>query len=117
MKGVNMQQYGLLIDNEFCTGCHSCEVACKNEKNLPLGQWGIKVLELGPWKRRDGKTWEYRFVPVLTADCDLCEERVKQGSKPSCALHCLAQVIEYGPLDELAEKMAEKGKMASIFIP
>ena len=22
-------EYGLLIDYEFCTGCHTCEVACK----------------------------------------------------------------------------------------
>ena len=51
-----MSQNGLLIDNEYCTGCHSCEVACKNEKELPLGQWGIKVLELGPWKRTSRAT-------------------------------------------------------------
>ena len=112
-----MSQNGLLIDNEYCTGCHSCEVACKNEKELPLGQWGIKVLELGPWKRQDGKTWEYRFVPVLTQDCDLCEDRVADGGQPSCVLHCLAQVIEYGTLEELAKKMEEKGKMATIVIP
>ena len=112
-----MTQMGLMIDNEYCTGCHSCEVACKNEKDLPLGQWGIKVLELGPWKRQDGKSWEYRFVPALTADCDLCEDRVAAGGQPSCQLHCLAQVIEYGPLDELARRMTEKGKMAMILIP
>lgn len=29
-----MAQYGLLIDNEYCTGCRSCEVACKNENDL-----------------------------------------------------------------------------------
>ena len=23
---------GLLIDYEFCTGCHSCEVACRNAR-------------------------------------------------------------------------------------
>ncbi len=112
-----MTQMGLMIDNEYCTGCHSCEVACKNEKDLPLGQWGIKVLELGPWKRQDGKSWEYRFVPVLTADCDLCEDRVATGDRPSCQLHCLAQVIEYGSLDELTKRMTEKGKMAMILIP
>ena len=24
-----MAQQGLLIDYEFCTGCHTCEMACK----------------------------------------------------------------------------------------
>ena len=112
-----MAQYGLMIDNEYCTGCHSCEVACKNEKELPLGQWGIKVLELGPWKLMDGKKWEFRYVPVPTVYCDLCADRVEAGGIPSCQLHCLASVIEYGTLEELAKKMEEKGKMCSIFLP
>lgn len=113
-----MEGYGLLIDNEYCTGCHSCEVACKNELDLPLGQWGIKVLELGPWKLHDSSEWEYRFVPVPTRSCTLCDGRLEGGeSVPSCVLHCLAQAIEYGPLEELARKMAEKGKRCSLFVP
>jgi Fe-S-cluster-containing dehydrogenase component len=112
-----MSTYGLLIDNEYCTGCHSCEVACKNELGLPLGQWGIKVLELGPWKLPDNLHWEHRYIPVLSSLCDLCAQRVDAGGVPSCALHCLASVIEYGPVEDLAAKMADKGKMASIFIP
>ena len=108
---------GLLIDNEYCTGCHSCEVACKNEHNLPLGQWGIKIMEMGPWKLMDDKSWEYRFIPVPLKYCDLCEERVSDGEPPSCVLHCLADAIEYGPVDELAKKMDKKGRMCSIFLP
>lgn len=112
-----MTHYGLLVDNEYCTGCHSCEVACKNEHDLELGQWGIKVLELGPWKLADAKHWEYRYIPVPTSCCDLCAERVEAGMRPSCVHHCLANALEYGPLGELAVKMGEKGKMASIFVP
>lgn len=112
-----MAQYGLLIDNQYCTGCHSCEVACKNQLGLPLGQWGIKVLELGPWKLPDGKHWEYRYLPQLTSLCNLCEDRVAEGDAPNCVLHCLASVIEYGPVGELAMKLENKGKMASILIP
>ena len=40
----------LLIDYEFCTGCHACEMACKVEKGLGEGEWGIKLAEIGPWK-------------------------------------------------------------------
>lgn len=112
-----MAHYGLLIDNEYCTGCHSCEVACKNEHDLPHGQWGIKVLELGPWKLADGRHWEYRYIPVPTSYCDLCEDLVEAGDMPTCVHHCLADAIQFGPLDELAVKMEEKGKMASLFIP
>jgi len=56
-------------------------------------------------------------VPVPTTYCDLCAERVQAGGKPSCALHCLAAVIEYGTLEELAAKMEERGAQCSIFLP
>lgn len=112
-----MQDHGLLVDNYYCTGCHSCEIACRNEKGLALGEWGIKVLELGPWKRPDGKHWEHRYVPVLTSECDLCVDRVSEGEQPSCVLHCLASVIEYGTLEDLASSMSRKGKMATLLIP
>ena len=111
------QNCGILIDNEYCTGCHTCELACKNEHDLPKGQWGVKLLEMGPWQLEDGYHWEYRFVPVLTQTCDLCAERVSKGGIPNCVQHCPANVMEYGTLDELAVKMREKGKMASVFIP
>ena len=112
-----MTQHGLLIDNEYCTGCHSCEISCQNERGLPGDQWGIKVLELGPIKLLEEKKWEWRYIPALTSYCNLCAERTEAGKRPSCAVHCLAEAIQYGTLEELAEKMAEKGRMASIFIP
>lgn len=30
------KSYGLLIDYDYCTGCHSCETACKMELGLTL---------------------------------------------------------------------------------
>ena len=39
---------GLLIDYEYCTGCHSCEVACREEHSFGIGTFGIKVMEDGP---------------------------------------------------------------------
>ena len=34
-------EYGLLIDYEYCSGCHACEVACKKRLGLPEGEFGI----------------------------------------------------------------------------
>ena len=110
------QTYGLLIDNYWCTGCHSCEISCKNEKGLPIGQFGIKMMVLGPYQKTDG-TWEHKYYPVLTSDCDLCEDRVAKGGIPACQLHCLASAIEYGPVEELAKIMAERDRATTILIP
>lgn len=111
-----MSRNGLLIDYEYCSGCHSCEVSCKNEKKLPRGKWGIKLTEVGPWQVT-GDKWEWNYVPVPTELCDLCEDRVKNGETPSCVLHCLGKCMEYGPVEELAKKAAEKGKKVAIFLP
>lgn len=109
-----MSRNGLLIDYEFCTGCHSCEMACKAELKLPNGKWGIQVAQIGPWQI-DENRWEYEFVPVPTELCNLCEARVAAGKKPTCVHHCQSMVMEYGPVDELAKKM-NKPKMV-LFTP
>ena len=65
---------GLLIDYEFCSGCQSCEVACKKEHNFGPGVWGIRVLDEGPWEG-DEKTLNWNKIPTPTSLCDLCADR------------------------------------------
>ncbi len=41
--------YGFVIDNRACIGCHACSVACKSENEVPLGvnrTW-VKYVETG----------------------------------------------------------------------
>ncbi len=98
-------KYGMLVNYGLCIGCQSCEISCVKEKNLPEGEWGIKVEQIGPEKL--GGKWEWDYVPVPSSLCDLCEERMRQGKQPSCQLHCLAKVIEVLPLDEMSKRMQE----------
>ncbi len=109
-----MEKIGLLVNYEYCTGCHSCELACRNEKGLPLDKWGIKVSETDPFEA-ESDVWEWSYLPVLTVLCDLCEERVGSGEDPACVHHCLAKCMDYGPLDELLEKMKGKGRKTVIY--
>lgn len=104
-----MENYGLFINYEYCTGCHSCEVACKKHLNLPAGQFGIHVLQDGPRQMPDGK-WEYTYLPYPTHLCDLCAERVEEGRLPTCVHHCQAGVMEFGPYEELAKLLADQPK-------
>ena len=111
-----MATYGLLIDYEYCTNCGSCQVSCKEEHGYPVGTWGIRVQTDGPWDMGDG-TFNYNCLPFPTDLCDLCADRVAAGGIPACQLHCLASAIEYGPLDELAAKMAERDRATTLLIP
>ncbi len=106
---------GLLIDYEFCTGCQSCEVACKEEHGIPVGQWGIKVMDEGPWQISE-KVWNWNKIAVPTDLCDLCADRIAEGRKPTCVHHCLAQVLKFGPVDELVADLDRKPKQA-LFVP
>ena len=41
--------YGFVIDNTSCIGCHACSTACKSENEVPLGvnrTW-VKYVETG----------------------------------------------------------------------
>jgi Fe-S-cluster-containing dehydrogenase component len=109
------RRMGLLIDYEFCTGCHSCEVACKKELNLELSNYGIKVAQYGPEETAPDK-WDYFFLPMPTDLCNLCKDRVSSGRLPSCVHHCQAKIMEYGPVEKLAKKMVAKPKMV-LFAP
>lgn len=102
-----MQRLGLLIDYEYCTGCHSCEVACQMEHDLPTDRWGIKLAQIGPWSLGVDDA-EFAFVPMPTKLCTLCAERAARGEQPTCVKHCMSQVISYGPVDELSKQLAEK---------
>ena len=106
---------GLLIDYNFCTGCHSCEAACKVEHGFETGDWGIKLTVQGPKRLADG-SWEFNNIPVPTDLCDLCADRVAAGKDPTCVHHCLAQCMEFGPVEELAQKLGNEPKQA-LFVP
>ncbi|MGV8084429.1 MAG: 4Fe-4S binding protein [Coriobacteriia bacterium] len=101
------KKYGLLIDYDWCTGCHSCETACKVELGLETGVYGIKLFADGPRKLPSGK-WEYTYVPVPMSLCNLCEDRTAMGKLPTCVHHCQSACMTYGPLDELAKAAADK---------
>ena len=96
---------GILVNYEYCTGCHSCEVACKKHLGLPAGEFGIKVAEIGPFEYEGAKNnkdrWEWTWMPVLTKACDMCEDRVAKGKMPMCVQHCQAWCLYHGEVDEL----------------
>lgn len=113
-----MADYALLIDYKYCTNCHACEVSCQNYHHIPIGEWGIKVNEMGPIRmsQLDGK-WLWDYVPVPSDLCDLCADRVAEGKDPACVHHCLGACMELVPLEKLGETMAAKGNKVVSYIP
>ena len=97
-----METYGLLINYEYCTGCHSCEVACQQEHEFPVGKYGVIV------KEHIMETYErvtVNYLPWFTDMCDLCANRTAHDTLPACVKHCQARVMQYGKIEDLAKKM------------
>jgi Fe-S-cluster-containing dehydrogenase component len=101
-----MAKKGLLIQYEYCTGCHSCEVACKQEHGYPVGKGGIHLNEIIT-KLPDDKI-RIDYLPFTTEYCDLCKARVRRGEDPACVKHCQASTMWYGNISDLVKLMEKK---------
>jgi NADPH-dependent glutamate synthase beta subunit-like oxidoreductase len=71
-----MGKVSLIFSQTDCCGCHSCEIACKQEHGLPVGPRLVKVLERSPI-----------FMQYY---CHHCEDA-------PCALSCPEDAIKKDP--------------------
>lgn len=62
-----MSQYALLVNHALCFGCYTCEVACKQEHDIPLGEKLIEVITVGP-RTVDGRL-ALDFIPQTCRHC------------------------------------------------
>lgn len=107
-------EYGLLIDYEYCTGCHTCEVACAQEYNRQPGIRGIQVLEVE--QRLLGDRAYLTYLPFPTELCILCPHLTREGLAPACVKNCMAACMKYGRIEELAEELGKKPRMV-LWVP
>ena len=114
MNATATKRMGLMIDYEYCTGCHTCEIACKQEHSYPVGRGGIRLTEI--ITERPDLTLRIDYLPFTTLYCNLCSSRTLKGESPSCVKHCQAGCMYYGSVTELAEKM-EARPHAALFTP
>ena len=74
----------VVVQEDICNGCGYCVPAC------PYG-----VIDQ---RKDDGRVWK----------CTLCYDRLSVGAEPACAKACPTDSIQFGPLDELRERAAER---------
>ena len=71
----------LIVNTAECVGCSACEVACKQEHNLPVGPRLIRVYFNTPRLIED--RWQARYTVTHCMHC----------SKPSCKDVCPTNAI------------------------
>lgn len=79
--------FGFIIDNRKCIGCHACTVACKAEHDVPIGvnrTW-VKYIEKGQFPNTR------RLFSVMR--CNHCRDAPCVEVCPTAALHTRADGI------------------------
>ena len=79
--------YGFIIDNRMCIGCHACTVACKSEHDVPIGvnRTHVKYIETGIFPNNSREFSVHRCNHCADAPCvEIC---------PTTALHTRADGI------------------------
>lgn len=110
-----MSRNALLVNYQYCSGCHSCEFACRSHLQCGKDKWGIKLTEVQPFEVSENN-WNWDYVPVPTKLCDQCADRVAEGEMPSCVKHCQSFCMEYGTLEEMARRAEELGDKTAVFV-
>ena len=69
-------QYGFFIDSSRCTGCKTCELACKDFKNLTPDVSFRRIYEYagGDWQEDNGVWHQNVFAYYLSIACNHCED-------------------------------------------
>jgi tetrathionate reductase subunit B len=74
--------YGWIVDTRKCFGCHACEVACKSENDVPLGNF-IRQTIYHDTQRANGSQARI-MIPM---SCQHCEDAPCIKACPCGALH------------------------------
>jgi anaerobic dimethyl sulfoxide reductase subunit B (iron-sulfur subunit) len=41
---ISSKEMGVIVQYDYCDGCHACEMACKQEHSFKPDEYGIKVM-------------------------------------------------------------------------
>ena len=99
---------GLFIDTEECVGCHACEIACKQEHELPVGPRLIRIYNTGP-QRIEGRP-QLRYKVAVCLQC----------TEPPCLEACPVDAISLRggtALRLLTGRFVTAARNASIAVP
>ena len=83
-----MKRAAFYFDSSSCSGCKTCQMACKDKNDLAIGQLWRRVYEVagGGWKKL-GETWKQDlFAYNVSLSCNHCADPICVKNCPTHAL-------------------------------
>ncbi|MEG0791182.1 MAG: DMSO/selenate family reductase complex B subunit [Gordonibacter sp.] len=83
-----MTQYGFHFNGQRCTGCKTCVLACKDNKDLSADMAFRKVCEYGggSWSQADGLWNNDVFTYYVSVACNHCDSPLCMAKCPQGAI-------------------------------
>jgi len=92
-----MKPYAFYIDSSACSGCKTCQAACRDKNDLEAGVNWRRIYDIqgGDWEENNGVFNSYPYSYFLSVSCMNCEIPLCVSACPTKALY----ENEYGIID------------------
>ena len=75
-----MSKYYLFQDVKKCIGCHTCEIQCKSNKDLPYGPKPCQIVQVGPKFVNGLPRTSFIFMPCFHCETPWCVSACPTGA-------------------------------------
>ncbi len=111
MTETNQQSVGMLVLLDQCTGCFSCQTACRETNHFSYDEKWLEVVRREPVVV-DG---QLRMYHLLAPSLDKCADCVKKGP-PLCVKVCMGNCLFVAPVTKLLP-LIEKHEKCLLYTP
>ena len=86
---TNMKRLAFYYNSQICSGCKTCQIACKDKNNLATGIIWRRIYEVtgGNWMK-EGNAWKPKLIAYnISMSCNQCEDPICLKSCPAKAIY------------------------------